>query len=120
MPDIHTQPLRHPGAWTPADLEADPAWRLTLSDAQREELAGAAANARAAGLGFADITPQSFPLAHCELVTAAIRQQLRDGRGMALLGGFPVEGHRREDIELMYWGFSPTSEPVSLRIAMAR
>ena len=76
-----------------------------LDDAGCDELRRATAAARDAGLGFADIDAARFPLPRLAAVAAGIGRELRDGRGFALLRGFPVEGHAFDEIEVMYWGF---------------
>ena len=98
-------PVRGAGVWRGADLEHDRSWEFVLDDAGRDELRRAMAAARDAGLGFADIDAARFPLPRLAAVAAGIGRELRDGRGFALLRGFPVEGHALDEIEVMYWGF---------------
>ena len=98
------EPVGGPAAWRGADLERDRSWEFHLDDDARGELRDAAANARAAGLAFADIRADSFPLPGLSGPLAGIARELREGRGFALLRGFPVEGHDRAEIETMYWG----------------
>lgn len=105
MATIHRHRITEASAWTSRDLEGDTSWDLSLSEAQTDELRAACADANASGLSLARITADNFPLPRCQPVLDAIRTGLRDGRGFTLLHGFPVAGERRQDIELMYWGF---------------
>ena len=98
-------PIAEPSAWTTADLKHDTSWDITLGAAEVEDLVAASKMAREAGLGLERITAENFPLPNCAGVSERIRQELRAGRGFALMHGFPVEGHAREDIARMYWGF---------------
>jgi len=105
MPDVHRELITEASAWTPGDLENDPSWELTLTEAQVKDLLAGLERVNAGGLSLAQIDAGNFHMGECVPVADAIRTQLRDGRGMALLHNFPVAGQRREDIERMYWGF---------------
>ncbi len=99
------QPITEPSAWTPRDLENDTSWDLTLTRAEAGDLVRALEGAHKAGIGLEHVAVENFPLPNCAGVISRIQHALRDGRGFALLHGLPVEGHAREDIALMYWGF---------------
>ena len=98
-------PVRGASVWRGADLERDRSWEFVLNEAGRNELRAATATARKSRAGFADIDAAAFPLPRLAPVAARIGRELRDGRGFALLRGFPVEGHGLDEIETMYWGF---------------
>ena len=102
---VLTEPITEPSAWTPAALMDNTSWDITLGADEAEDLVAASAQAREAGLSLDRISAENFPLSRCAEVTARIRRELRAGRGFALMHGFPVEGHAREDIARMYWGF---------------
>ena len=102
---LANRPVAGPSAWRGAELERDRSWEYRLDDAQRGELRRAAAAARAAGLGVADIDAARFPLPALAPAVSGIAAEVRDGRGFALLRGFPVEDAALEDLEIMYWGF---------------
>lgn len=92
-------------AWTPSDLETNTEWDITLGDGEVDDLVRALEGARGDGTRLETIARENFPLPNCANVIARIQHQLREGHGFALMHGFPVEGHAREDIALMYWGF---------------
>lgn len=104
-----SQPYRHkitePAAWTPDDLAKDKSWDITLTQRQADELVDALAKVKASGAPLARIGQAQFPLCFNRETVDAIRRQLKEGRGFALLHGFPVEGHALGDVERMYWGF---------------
>ncbi|MDP6343021.1 MAG: TauD/TfdA family dioxygenase, partial [Alphaproteobacteria bacterium] len=69
------------------------------------DLLAANARVKAADLPLTGIGAGNFPLPRCQATVDRIREELRDGRGFALLYGFPIEGQDRADIERMDWGF---------------
>lgn len=99
------EPADDPSAWTPSDLEDDRAWDVELSASQASVILDASAAAKRDGLQLAEIDRSRFPLPGCEAVTARIREQLKSGRGFALLHGFPVQDIDLDDVERAYWGF---------------
>ena len=105
MPDIYREMIVDPSAWTPQDLATDRNWEMTLNDTQAGELVTALQQVTEQGLSLPEITAENFKIDTCASVTSAIREQLRTGRGMALLHNFPVADQSRQDIERMYWGF---------------
>ena len=98
------RPVRAASAWCGADLERDRRWEFPLDDGHRDELRAAAAAALDAGLAVGDIDADAFPLPRLSGVLSRVGDELRDGRGFALLRGFPVEDCGRESLEAMYWG----------------
>jgi len=109
---VHREPITDRSAWTGADLLAETApepagarsWEVTLDDAGRAELVGALGRVTAAGLPLSRIDRHAFALPGLAPTLAAVRDELRTGRGFVLLRGFPVEGHDLDEIEKLYWG----------------
>lgn len=97
-------PVDDPAAWHGADLERDRRWEFQIDDGHRAELAAATDAALAAGREFADIDAAAFPLPRLSALLARLAAEVRDGRGFALLRGFPVAGCDLRDREIMYWG----------------
>lgn len=98
------QPVSDASVWTGADLEADRSWEYVLSDTHRAELDAALAAAKGKGLGIPDLTKADFPLPSLAPALSGVAEDLRDGRGFAMLRRFPVDGYEYDDIALMYWG----------------
>lgn len=98
-------PVHDASAWTPASLLENREWEFEFSSKQVNELQEALAAVRRAQLPLPAVTSNHFPLPGCRQLISALRSELREGRGMALLHGFPVGEFDLEDLELMYWGF---------------
>lgn len=107
MTAIHHQQIDEPGAWTRADIagKAD-VFSLDLSAAERAELDAALATVRARGLAMEAIGKADFPLPGLGRRLAVLAHEVEEGRGLALVRGFPVDEYGAADIELLYWGLS--------------
>jgi hypothetical protein len=103
---IHTDPVSDRSAWTPGDLARDSSWESSLSTSDRAELASALERVEARGLLLAEITRSDFPLPGLAGTLAPVLEQLRTGRGFAVLHGLPTEGYELDQLEKMYWGVS--------------
>ncbi len=101
---IRRTPITDPSAWTRAEMEADPSWRLPLEPRHVADIDRALGAVKARGLPFHAITRADFPLPEWDDLFARIWQQLTRGRGVALLRGLPVERYSDEDAHLLYWG----------------
>ena len=104
MTDVRMTPIEDASAWRGAELEQDRSWEYELEAGHIAELEAAVGAVKRQGLSLAEITHEDFPLPTLEAMLARIADDLRDGRGFALLHGFPVEAHPFEDLERMYWG----------------
>ncbi len=104
MTQMRMTPIDDASIWRGADLEREETWRYTLNAAHRAELAEALAAVKAREMPLAEIAAADFPLPRVTVLLARVADELRDGRGFALLQGFPVEDYSFEDLELMYWG----------------
>ncbi len=92
------------GGWRGEDLVRNRSWEFELDRAGIAELESALAAVRTAGLAIMTIDAAAFPLPGLSPMLQQIGAELRDGRGFALLHGFPVTDHALEEIEIMYWG----------------
>jgi hypothetical protein len=104
MNDQTFKPLSDPSAWYGGDFEADRTWEYQLDDDHIAELAQALAAVKDRGLALARIGPDDFPLPTLSARLKSLGDDLRTGRGFALVRGFPVEGFSTEDLSLMYYG----------------
>ena len=91
-------------AWRGSDFETDRTWEYVLDDNHRRELDQALAGAKNSGLAVAELSAANFPLPTLSKIAAAVGEDMRAGRGFALLRGFPVDGYENSDLELMYFG----------------
>ena len=96
-------PVGGPAAWRGADLAGSDAWRDRLDDAQIDELQRAVATARASGRPTRELTAADFPLPSLRTSIARWRDELIDGRGFVVIGGFPVHAWSEEDAEVAFW-----------------
>jgi hypothetical protein len=101
---IRTRPITEPGAWTRAEMEADPSWRLALEPAQVAALDRALAAVKARGLPFQAVTRADFPLPGWEGLLARFWEGLSRGRGLVLLSGLPAERYTDADAHVLFWG----------------
>ncbi len=101
---MRMEPVTDASAWTGAELEVERSWEYVLSDAHRDELEAALTQVKSQGHGIPAVNKDAFPLPTLGAVLAKVGDDLRDGRGFALLRRFPVEGYEYDDIALMYWG----------------
>jgi hypothetical protein len=99
-----TEPVTDASAWTAEDLERDQSWRVTLTAEDRAEMDAALQAVKARGLTFPEITAEDFPLPSLARTLRGVFDALRDGRGFAVLQGFPTEDYDYDDLEKLYWG----------------
>lgn len=101
---MRMEPIVDESAWIGDDLERDRSWEYGLDAGHLADLSAALSAVRRKGLQLADITRAEFPLPSLEPALARIADDLRSGRGFALLRGFPVQDYSIEDLETLYWG----------------
>ena len=104
MPDIKLQPVDTPAAWHGSDMATSaPEWTQTLSDAEITELYDLARSLQAKTDDLLDLTRADVPLPILGERLAALRRELLDGRGFALVRGMPVADHSLADNAWAYW-----------------
>jgi len=101
-------PVQDPANWTAADLRDDTSWIHVLAG---RELAGLRAAARAAlaraggdPAGLVGISREDFDLDAFAPALAAIRRNLQDGTGLALIRGLPVAEMDQAEVAALFWG----------------
>jgi len=97
-------PVGGPASWRGAEMAASSEWIYRLSDADMDELDGAAEATEAAGIDTLDIGINDFPLPTLAPRLQAIRRDLLDGRGFAYLRGLPVERYGMAELARLYFG----------------
>lgn len=89
--DCSLQPVNGPQAWYGPDMALrQHEWIHELSPAEIAELRAAIARVEAAGMDVVDIRAADFPLPILGNVLREVKRQLFEGRGFAVLRGFPV------------------------------
>ncbi len=88
-------------AWTAAELAADRGWMFDLSDSVIAALEARLPALRDTPLDALTANDCTFP--ELEALGQAIRAQLEDGRGLALIRRLPVERWSEDDLARAYW-----------------
>ena len=97
--------IEGPGAWIGAEMAAKPErWLHTLSAAEIAELEAAAARFLSTGRDLGQMRAADFPLAGFSAHLAALRDTLRDGVGVEVIRGLPVERHDRRMAAAIFCG----------------
>jgi len=93
-----------PASWNAAGLEADrKRWTFALDDRARRDLAAALAKARDPDKALFDYRREDFDLGSGWPVIAAAFEEVKRGRGVALVRGLPREGIDEKGFELLTW-----------------
>ena len=98
------EPIRDASAWTGDDLQHDQSWKFSLTPQQKADLDKALQQVKDRGLQFAEIVREDFPLPALRETLQDILDELRSGRGFAILRGFPTDEYEFDDLEKLYWG----------------
>lgn len=102
MTPIHDRQIDHPMAWRGQDLRKE-AIAFDLTAAHVAALGDVLRRVRREGLGLAEIGRDvcSHPALDADL--ARVLDALADGRGIAILRGFPVDRFDEDEIGTLYW-----------------
>ncbi len=102
--DIHRFPIAGASAWTRAGIAADDGWIHVLTDAEIDDLDRALQGVRGWTGKLSDLSRSDFPLPVLAPRLAKLEDEVRTGRGFALLRGIPVERYNDDDVFLLKWG----------------
>ncbi len=95
-----------PTAWKGPDLSGDSSWVHHLEQQDNQEIARAFQRIKDRGLRWGDFGKEDFPLPRLSQRLRAVDEQIRNGRGFALLRGFDVEKYSLDELKTIYWGLS--------------
>lgn len=98
------RPINHPGAWRSTDFRDSGDIAFMLEDRHLRALERGLAHAGATGKTTEDLTRDDFPLDDIAVELAALRDRVRNGEGVVLLRGLPVDRYSRDDLCRMFWG----------------
>ncbi len=114
MPERRHKPFDQPAAWKATDFAAKDDLVVELDRRHVDALKAQVARSKAALSDHGLVSPESFPLAAIRDDLAAWREEVRVGRGIVILRGFPLESIDPDDLRLMYIGLgSHFGRPVS-------
>jgi hypothetical protein len=97
-------PVSGPGLWYGRDLQRRTDWIRHFNAAELAEIDAAVRAFRAGGTPLTDISPATFPLPALGATLGGILAEMLEGRGFAILRGFPVERYAREEQAIAYLG----------------
>ena len=98
------QPIEGSAYWYPQEFADRNKYVYALNESEIGEIKDAAAKVEARGLDIKNITKADFPLPRFAATLADIRKELLEGRGFALIRGFPLEGRSRYQNVAAFWG----------------
>ena len=104
VPALPLQPVVDPAAWTAAELGEIASWSYDFTEAEKEELVAGVAALRRKGVKLVEIGREDYPLKRTAETLEEVRHELKDGRGIVMLRGFPVERLDREGQAMAYLG----------------
>src|SRR6185369_2015533 len=103
-PSMPPGAISGPSVWYGRDLQARSDWIRTFRAGELAELDAAVRGFKTGGTPLADISPASFPLPSLGKTLGAILDEMLEGRGFAMLRGFPVDRYTREEQAIAYLG----------------
>jgi hypothetical protein len=92
-----------PAAWRAQDLDRDSSWTIELDDRARRDLVHATRNAHQAEKSLLDYRRSDFDLGWAWNVFERALEEVKRGRGVALVRGLPREGLSQKEFELLTW-----------------
>lgn len=95
-----------PSVWQAADFPVRRAWVRELAQECVEEIVQAVSRAVASGKTFEHVTRDDFPLPKTAPLLAAVFDDLENGRGFSVIGGFPVDRFTYDEALIGYAGLS--------------
>ena len=104
MTSSEIKPVQRPMAWSAADFESIDALSLVLEPKHLTDLDDALNNVLEKSLGIDGFCAADFPLPVMKPAIDAIRAEVRDGRGIVLIRGFPIHKYSMKELEVLYWG----------------
>jgi len=104
LPAEPLKPVVDRANWTGTDLAGSDDWKYVLTREEIVELDDAVAGVQVRGLPIKDIVAEDFPLPILDAKLAQLKEQLMEGRGLAVLSGVPVECYTIEQSAIAYWG----------------
>ena len=94
----------HSPYWKTSDVTSDRSWEYFLTNGQCDELVNAAHGAVVAGQTIATLSAANFLLPGLAPLITQWSKDLSEGRGFALIHGFPIERLSEEETSLAYAG----------------
>jgi alpha-ketoglutarate-dependent taurine dioxygenase len=91
-------------AWKGPELQSDTSWIHRLDDDEIAEIDRAYREVKKRGLAWGSFGRELFPLPRLSRKLAQVDDEIRNGRGFALVKGFPVQRYTVDELKTIYWG----------------
>jgi hypothetical protein len=104
IPAAPLQPVVDPAGWSADELRDVARWSYDFAEEEKDELVAAVAEVRRRGVALVDIERAHFPLRRTADLLEEVRHELKDGRGIVMLRGFPLDRLDREGQAIAYLG----------------
>lgn len=91
-------------AWKGPELAADTSWLHPLDAQEVDEIDSAFREVKKRGLSWGTFGKELFPLPRLARKLARVDEEVRHGRGFALLKGFPAARYTVDELKTIYWG----------------
>lgn len=108
------EPVIDPAGWEPEVLINNDDWVYRFTAGDLSELANAVDRIENRNIDIVDLTHDDFPLPRFGALLRSVRQELLDGRGLAVLRGLPVADWGRRRSAIAYFGMGHyIGQPIS-------
>lgn len=91
-------------AWKGSDMRRDSSWIYNFTDADIDAIDRSLRDVQRDGLSWGGFGKERFAPRNLSATLAGIDDQIRNGRGVALLRGLPVERYTLDELKTIYWG----------------
>jgi alpha-ketoglutarate-dependent taurine dioxygenase len=99
-----TDIVEGPAAWTRADLDIDQSWIVQFDAADLADIDRALQRVKRDDRIWGEFSREEFELPHLRAKLEGIEREVREGRGVVLLRGFPIQSYSLDDVKTVYWG----------------
>ena len=104
LPAVPLQPVVDPAAGYEEELRDVARWSYDFSEAEKDEFVAGVEAVRRQGVALVDIARAHYPLRRAADLLEEVRRELKDGRGIVMLRGFPLDRLDREGQAIAYLG----------------
>ena len=106
MSDFLEREVAGASVWKGEQIGTRKDWIYPVTQTEVDEIDSALAKAKSRGISLFDVGADDFPLPTLAPRLAAIREEVAEGRGFALLRGLPIERYSIDDARLLFWGIA--------------
>ena len=93
-----------PAIWSGQDFKKDDNWIFRLSPSDIREIDKAVGIAKISSTPIEELTPNQFPLPCLGKRLLALKNEIENGRGFAVIRGIPVENYDNYECKILSWG----------------